>query len=103
MIREPGRVPVLSFSVHRHICISLFLGGALESTLVGGSIARPDFPFARITCARLGAVGLVEMTFGWHRTLCSRNVGYPLGSANMVPTVGDIAKSVLALGRSNKQ
>ena len=44
--------------------VSLFpVGDALQLTLVGESITSPDFPFARVTHANLGAVNLVEMTF----------------------------------------
>ncbi|MGM5068620.1 sensor histidine kinase [Rhodococcus qingshengii] len=43
--------------------VSLFpVGDALQLTLVGESIASPDFPFARVTHAHLGAVDLIEMT-----------------------------------------
>lgn len=44
--------------------VSLFpAGDALQLTLVGESIPSPDFPFAKVANAELGAVRLVEVTF----------------------------------------
>ena len=43
--------------------VSLFpIGDALQLTLVGESITPPDFPFAKVSHAHLGAVDVVEMT-----------------------------------------
>lgn len=44
--------------------VSLFpVGDSLQLTLLGNAITSPDFPFAKVTHADLGAVNLVEMTF----------------------------------------